>query len=39
MPTAKIEFIKCHQASQEAGSDNEHMVSKVLFDLMIMDKC
>jgi len=33
MSTLKITFNKCVQDSQEYGSDNEHMVSKVFFSL------
>lgn len=31
MPTAKITFYKCIQDSQDYGSDDEHMVSRVFF--------
>lgn len=35
MTTAKLTFHKCIQDSQEYGSDDEHMVSRVFFDLEI----
>jgi len=38
MLTAKITFYKCVQDSQDYGSDDEHMVSRVFFILEIGDK-
>jgi hypothetical protein len=38
MGTAKIIFNKCIQDSQEYGSDNEHMISRVFFTLKIGDR-
>lgn len=38
MGTAKITFYKCIQDSQDYGSDNEHMVSRVFFTLQIGDR-
>jgi len=38
MGTAKITFHKCIQDSQDYGSDDEHMVSRVFFTLEIGDK-
>ncbi len=38
MPLARFTFIKCHQCSQEVATKDEHMVSKVFFDLMIVDR-
>ena len=35
MATAKVTFRKCLQDSQDYGSDDEHMVSRVFFDLTI----
>ncbi|MFH2012745.1 MAG: hypothetical protein ABIJ37_08625 [Pseudomonadota bacterium] len=35
MSTAKVVFKKCIQDSQEYGSDDEHMVSRVFFDLSV----
>jgi len=35
MRTAKVTFRKCIQDSQDYGSDDEHMVSRVFFDLNI----
>ena len=35
MSKAKIIFYKCIQDSQDYGSDDEHMVSRVFFDLEI----
>jgi len=32
---AKVTFRKCVQDSQEYGSDDEHMVSRVFFDMQI----
>jgi len=32
---AKVTFIRCIQDSQEYGSDDEHMVSRVFFDLEV----
>ncbi|MDP2859198.1 MAG: hypothetical protein Q8P50_14635 [Bacillota bacterium] len=34
MPRAIIQFTKCIQDSQDLGSDDEHMVSRVFFDLV-----
>jgi len=34
----KVIFRKCIQDSQEYGSDDEHMVSRVFFDFQIGDK-
>jgi len=36
--TAKITFCKCIQDSQDYGSNDEHMVSRVFFVLEIADK-
>jgi len=33
MPTARVTFTRIIQDSQEIGSDDDHMVSRVLFDL------
>ena len=38
MGTAKITFYKCIQDSQDYGSDDEHMVSRVFFTLQIGDR-
>ncbi len=38
MKTAKITFYKCIQDSQDYGSDDEHMVSRVFFTFEIGDK-
>lgn len=38
MKTAKIEFHKCIQDSQEYGSDDEHMVSRVFFTFELDEK-
>jgi len=35
MSKAKIIFYKCVQDSQDYGSDDEHMVSRVFFNLEI----
>jgi hypothetical protein len=35
---AKLLFHKCVQDSQDYGSDNEHMVSRVFFSLVVPDK-
>lgn len=35
MKTAKVTFKKCIQDSQEYGSDDEHMVSRIFFDVDI----
>ncbi len=37
MATAKITFYKCIQDSQDYGSDDEHMVSRVFFTFEIGD--
>ncbi|HOA79504.1 MAG TPA: hypothetical protein PKK61_00365 [Defluviitaleaceae bacterium] len=33
MKKARVDFIKCIQDSQEFGSDNEHMVSRIFFNI------
>ena len=38
MPTATIRFKELIQDSQNYGSDDEHMVSRVFFDLQVDDK-
>lgn len=38
MGVAKITFYKCIQDSQDYGSDDEHMVSRVFFIFEIADK-
>jgi hypothetical protein len=38
MATARIIFNRCIQDSQEYGSDNEHMISRVFFTLEIRDR-
>ncbi|MDO9532966.1 MAG: hypothetical protein Q7O12_12665 [Deltaproteobacteria bacterium] len=38
MATAKITFYKCIQDSQDYGSDDEHMVSRVFFTFEVGDK-
>jgi hypothetical protein len=38
MPNAKITFYKIIQDSQDYGSDDEHMISRVFFTLEIGDK-
>jgi hypothetical protein len=38
MATATIKFNRCIQDSQEYGSDNEHMISRVFFTLEIGDR-
>lgn len=38
MGTAKITFYKCIQDSQDYGSDDEHMVSRVFFIFGFADK-
>jgi hypothetical protein len=38
METAIITFYKCIQDSQDYGSDDEHMISRVFFTLEIGDK-
>jgi hypothetical protein len=38
MGTAKIKFYKCIQDSQDYGSDNEHMVSRLFFTFELFDK-
>ena len=38
MPTATIHFKELIQDSQNYGSDDEHMVSRVLFDLQVGEK-
>ena len=38
MPTATIHFKELIQDSQNYGSDDEHMVSRVFFDLQVDDK-
>ena len=38
MPKAKITFEKCIQDSQDYGSDDEHMVSRVFFTLDIQSQ-
>ena len=38
MPTATIHFKELIQDSQNFGSDDEHMVSRVFFDLQVGDK-
>jgi hypothetical protein len=35
MPTATVTFLKIHQDSQDFGSDDDHMVSRIFFDLEI----
>ena len=35
---AKIEFYKCIQDSQELGSDNEHVISKIFFSFTFNEK-
>ena len=35
MPFTKVHFKMIHQVSQTFGSDNEHMVSRVYFDLEV----
>lgn len=35
MPTAIVTFFRIHQDSQDFGSDNEHMVSRIFFNLEI----
>lgn len=37
MSQATVAFLRCIQDSQEYGSDNEHMVSRVFFTLQIDD--
>ena len=36
--TAKVTFMRCIQDSQDYGSDDEHMVSRVFFDLKVGGK-
>ncbi|MBS0388764.1 MAG: hypothetical protein JSR15_09815 [Proteobacteria bacterium] len=38
MPTVSIHFKELIQDSQNYGSDDEHMVSRVFFDLQVGDK-
>ncbi len=38
MPTATVHFKELIQDSQNYGSDDEHMVSRVFFDLQVGDK-
>jgi hypothetical protein len=38
MPTATVHFKELIQDSQDYGSDDEHMVSRVFFDLQVDDK-
>lgn len=38
MPTATIRFRECIQDSQDFGSDDEHMVSRVFLDLEADDR-
>ena len=38
MPTAMIQFHKCVQDSQDYGSDEEHMVSRVFLTLEAEDQ-
>jgi len=38
MPTAIVRFKELIQDSQDYGSDDEHMVSRVFFDLQVGDK-
>jgi hypothetical protein len=38
MATAKITFHKCIQDSQDYGSNDEHMVSRVFFTFELFDK-
>ena len=38
MTKAKIHFHQCIQDSQELGSDNEYMVSRVFFSIELPDK-
>jgi hypothetical protein len=38
MPTATVHFKELIQDSQNYGSDDEHMVSRVFFDLQVDDK-
>lgn len=35
MVKGKLLFTQIHQASQELGTDDEHMVSRVFFDLLV----
>ena len=35
MKSAKVTFVRCEQDSQDYGSDDEHMVSRVFFNLEI----
>lgn len=38
MTTAKVTFHGCHQDSQKFGSNDDHMVSRIFFDLEIEGK-
>lgn len=38
MPTATVHFKEIIQDSQDYGSDDKHMVSRVFFDLQVGDK-
>ncbi len=38
MPEITVKFHRCHQDSQEYGSDDEHMVSRVFFSLEVDGK-
>ena len=35
MVKGKLAFTRIHQGSQELGTDDEHMVSRVFFDLLV----
>jgi len=38
MPEVVVRFTKCQQNSQEAGSDDEHMVSRLFFSIEVDGK-